>query len=127
MSGINLVYETLKKDSVIKSYLESAKDGLKIKFYEYPETADYEGSYMIIDPLINGMPSSYSDKTWVTYDYLVHIDIFSRNYNDSLTLADRVRDVLWDKLGFKQNDMTSEYDTGIYREARRYTGSLHKK
>jgi len=33
---------------------------------------------------------------------------------------------LWEKLKFEQNDSVDEYDLGIYRDARRYKGVLHR-
>lgn len=124
--GLMLIYNILKDDQTILEYVSSEKDGSRIKFFEYPETADMEGNWIIIQSIINGLPSNMADETWVTYDYLMHVEVWSRKREDNLILANQIRDLLWKKLKFKQNDFTDEYDLGIYRDARRYKGTLHR-
>lgn len=124
--GLKLIYDILAEDEVIKEYTSSEQDGLRIKYFTYPETADMSGSWVVLEPIINALPSNMGDETWVTYDYLIHIEVWSRKREDNLTIANRIRDLLWDKLKFKQNDDTDEYDLGIYRDARRYKGTLHR-
>lgn len=123
---LDKIWKILINDDEVGSYVRSERDGYRIKFFEYPETADYSGPVVVLVPLINAMPSGYADETWVTYDYLLHVDVWSKKRTDSLALATRIRDLLWDKLGFKQNDSTDEYGAGIYRDARRYEGVLHR-
>jgi|SRR5699024_405973 len=124
--GLDIVYNILKQDETIKEYVSSEQDGLRIKYFTYPETADMEGSWIVLESIINAMPSSYADDTWVSYDYLLHIEVWSRERADNLIIANRIRDLLWEKLKFKQNDSVDEYDLGIYRDARRYKGALHR-
>lgn len=124
--GLDIVYNILKRDETIKEYVSSEQDGLRIKYFTYPETADMEGSWIVLESIINAMPSSYADDTWVSYNYLLHIEVWSRKRADNLIIADRIRDLLWEKLKFKQNDSVDEYDLGIYRDARRYKGVLHR-
>ena len=124
--GLMLIKNILKEDETILKYVSSERDGLRIKFFTYPETADMEGSWIVLEPIINALPSNMADETWVTYDYLMHVEVWSRKRDDNLVIANRIRDLLWDKLKFKQNDSTDEYDLGIYRDARRYKGTLHR-
>lgn len=123
---LEIVDDILRADEVLKEHLSSETDGFKSKFFKYPETADMEGSWVVLEPIINGLPSNMADETWVTYDYLIHIEVWSRKREDNLIIANRIRDLLWEKLKFKQNDDTDEYDLGIYRDARRYKGTLHR-
>lgn len=123
---LDKVRKIIKDDEVVKPYVESEKDGLRIKYFEYPETADMEGSWIVLESIINGLPSDYADDTWVAYDYLIHIEVWSRNREDNQVLATRIRDLLWENLKFKQSDSIDEYDLGIYRDARRYEGKLYR-
>lgn len=124
--GLELVYNILKDDAKVKSMATSKKDGLKIRYFDYPETADMTSNWIVLVPLINDRPSNFADKTWVTYDYLLHVDVFSNDREENRELASRIRDLLWDKLGFIQNDSDDQYEGGQYRDARRYKGTLHR-
>src|SRR5699024_6153669 len=123
---LDKVYKIIKDDEVVRSYVESETDGLRIRYFEYPETADMSGSWIVLESIINALPSGVSVDTWVYYDYLIHIEVWSRKREYNLIIANRIRDLLWDKLKFKQNDDTDEYDLGIYRDARRNEGQLHR-
>lgn len=123
---LDIVFNILRQDDLIKEYAESDTDGLRIKYFTYPETADMKGSWIVLESIINALPSDFADDTWVAYDFLIHIEVWSRKREDNIKLATRIRDLLWDKLKFKQNDSTDEYDLGIYRDARRYEGKLYR-
>lgn len=124
--GLMLVYNALKDDEVIRQYIESDTDGLRMRLYKYPETADVSGPFIVIDSIINGLPSNFSDDTWVSYDYLIHIEVWTPKRDDTINISNRITHVLWEELNFKQNDSTEEFDLGIYRDARRYEGQLHR-
>src|SRR5699024_8059578 len=123
---LDKVYKIIKDDDVVSSSVESETDGLRIRYFEYPETDDKSGSWIVLEYIINACPSFCSDDTWVSYDYLIHIEVWSRKREDNLIIANRIRDLLWDKLKFKQSDSVDERDLGIYRDARRYEGQLHR-
>jgi len=123
---LDKVCKILKEDELVRSYVESESDGLKIKYFTYPETADMEGSWIVLESIINALPSDYGDDTWVAYDYLIHIEVWSRKREDNLVLSNHIRDLLWEKIRFKQNDSVDEFDLGIYRDARRYEGKLYR-
>src|SRR5699024_8367027 len=96
------------------------------KYFEYPETADMSGSWTALESIVNALPSGFSDDTWVSYDYLIHIEVWSRKREDNLIIANRIRDLSWDTLKFKHTDSVDERDLGIYRDARRYEEQLHR-
>lgn len=121
-----MVYNILKEDDVIKDYCTSDRDGLKIRYFTYPETADMSGNWIILEPIINEKPSNLADDTWVTYDYMLHVEVWSRDRESNRLVASRVRKLLSDKLKFIQDDDIDEHDLGIYRDARRYKGTLHR-
>src|SRR5699024_5032036 len=123
---LDKVYKIIKDDEVVRSYVESETDGLRIKYFEYPETADMSGSWIVLESIVNALPSGFSDDTWVSYDYLIHIEVWSRKREDNFIMSNRIRDLLWDKSKFKQNYSVDERDVGIYRDARRYEGQLHR-
>src|SRR5690625_2826885 len=123
---LDMVYNILRNDDLIKEYCISERDGLRIKYFKYPETADMNGNWIVLEPLLNELPSNFADETWVTYDYLLHVEVWSKNRESNRIIATRVRDLLWDKLKFRENDNIDEMDLGIYRDARRYKGVLHR-
>lgn len=124
--GLQLVYDVLKVDDLIRNYCYSVRDGLRIKFFEYPETADMTGNWIVLESIINELPSHLADDTWVTYEYLLHVEVWSRNRESNRMVARRVRDILKEEFNFIQNDSVDETDLGIYRDARRYKGVLHR-
>lgn len=124
--GLQLVYDLLIADDVIKQHCYSEDDGFRIRFFEYPETANMSDNWIVLDSITNEMPVYYADETWVAYDYLLHLEVWSRSRVENRLIANHIRDLLWKKLKFKQNDDIDEYDVGIYRDARRFTGTLHR-
>lgn len=125
--GLWLIYNVLKDDELIKKYCYSERDDdLRIRFYEYPETADMSGNWIVLESIINELPSDYADDTWVAYEYLLHVEVWSRSRSENKLIAKRIRDLLWRTYKFRQNDDHEEYDLGIYRDARRYKGKLHR-
>jgi len=125
------IYNALIEDELIVE-----KAGNRIKFYEYPEQSTLEELFVIIDPLDTPMPSDYADNKWLTEDYLVQIDVWSKVYDESRSLeiyydtkavAKRVQKIMWD-LGFgNYGGGLDEYDSDykIYRDARRYRGKKY--
>lgn len=117
-----LIYDELMKDDYI---VEQAAG--RIKFYEYPETGDVTGPYIVIDPLDVPMPSDFADNTYLTEDYIFQIDVWTKNRLTTKKLAKRIQDILW-KMNFPNSGGgMDEYDkeSEIYRDARRYRGKLY--
>ncbi|MGM8215175.1 DUF3168 domain-containing protein [Bacillaceae bacterium W0354] len=122
MDILNEVYQALIADDYIK---EQALG--RIKYYEYPATGDVDNPRIIIDPIDTPTPSDYADNTWVKLDFLIQIDVWTRNRLLTDTLADKVRDVMWERFGFVQKAGPKEYESGVYRDARRYRGTLYRE
>lgn len=120
MDILDKVYETLIADD----YIEEKAYG-KIKYYDYPAVNEFDDPQIIIDPLDAPSPADYADDYWMTYDYLLQIEVWSNNRKLLQGLADRIRESMW-QLGFHQNSGTKEYDGGIFRDARRYRGKLYR-
>lgn len=116
-----IIYNALLMDPYI---VEQASG--RIKFYEYPESGNLEAPFIIIDPIDIPKPADLADDTWLTYDCLYQIEIWTKDRSTTKTLGEKVHQVLW-KLGFKQNGGLSEYDSGIFRDARRFRGKLYRE
>ncbi|PWU68316.1 tail completion protein gp17 [Gracilibacillus dipsosauri] len=122
MDILDEIYEALIADAYIKEQTLG-----RIKFYEYPETGDVDNPYIVIDPIDTPTPSQYADDQWTKLDFLLQIDIWSHNRKLTESIADKVRDVMWDTFGFAQRAGPKEYDQGVFRDARRYRGSLYRE
>lgn len=127
MDIVDVVYKKLIVNDYIKSqtYIRETDD-YRIKFYEYPETGDITGPYIIIDPLDDGKPVNYADNKWTKLDFLLQVEVWSSNRKTTLHLSQTIRDLMWSELGFHQIKGPNEYDKGIYRNANRYRGTLYR-
>jgi len=121
MDILNKIYEALMADDFIKDQASG-----RIKFYQYPEMGSVDSPYIVIAPIDPPMPSDFADNTWTKLDYLVQIDVYSRNRQLTDSIADRIRDIMWERFGFRQQSGPKEYDEGIFRDARRYRGKLYR-
>ncbi|MEC5422393.1 DUF3168 domain-containing protein [Virgibacillus sp. C22-A2] len=121
MDILSIIYNRLIADDYIK---EQALG--RIKYYEYPATGDVDNPFIVIDPLDDGSPVDFADNTWTKLDFLIQIDVWTLNRLTTLNLANTVRDVMWNDLGFKQINGPNEYDEGIFRKADRYRGTLYR-
>lgn len=130
MDVLMLIHHALLEDEYIESqtsYSESGKTKYRIKFYEYPETGNVDGAYIVIDPLDAPLPSVFGDNTYLTEDYIFQVDVWTKNRLVTKKISKRVQDVLW-KLNFPvSGGGMDEYDkpTGIYRMAKRYRGKVN--
>jgi len=101
----------------------------RIKFYEYPETGDVSNPYIVLDPLDAPKPNDYADNKWLTNDYMVQIDVWTKDRHLTRELSAEITRTMWN-LNFGQyGGGTNEWDenTGIFREARRYRGKRYSK
>lgn len=119
---LDITYNLLVEDDLVNQLVSRSA----IKYFTYPETADMSKNWIVLEPLINALPTEMVDDVWLGYEYLVHIEVWSRNRDENIKLSNRIRNILWEKIKFKQNDSTDEYDEGIYRDARRYEGILYR-
>lgn len=122
MDILSIVYNRLISNNYIK---EQALG--RIKYYEYPETGDVTNPHIVLDPIDDGKPIDFADNTWTKLDFLVQVDVWTRNRSTTLKLANTIRDVMWDDLGFGQTKGPNEYSDGIFRKADRYHGTLYRE
>lgn len=118
------IYEAFKGNKVIWFPSEN-----RIKYYEYPETGSITQPYVVIDPLDAPMQSDFADQEWLTYTYLIQIDIQSKKRLQTAEIAFEV-DKVMDSLGFRQyTGGADEYDsdTGIFRIAHTYRGTIYRQ
>lgn len=116
-----MVYQVLITDDYIKE-----KAFNRIKFFEYPETGEVTVPFIIIEPVNSLDPSEFADNNWLAYDCNLQIEVWSPERVITNTLADKIRDVLWERIGLKQNSGPQEYENGVFRDARRYTGTIYR-
>lgn len=116
---IDKIYETLTGDPYIL-----AQVGDRIKYYEYPAAADMKDTHIIIDPLDASKPGDYGDNEILTDDYLLQVEVWSKNRKVRDELARRVRKLLRGIGVVQYGGGFDEYDKdyAIYRDARRYRG-----
>lgn len=119
------IYNKLFTDEVIRDLV-----GDRIKFYKYPEPKNVKETHIIIDPLDVPKPDDYADDTWLTDDYLLQIDVWSKSMSERDVIALKVREIMLEILNFKQlsggvDEWDEDYD--IYRDARRYRGKSYRK
>ncbi|MGD7021779.1 hypothetical protein ACQCVK_04250 [Rossellomorea vietnamensis] len=117
------IYETLLADPFIKS-----KTAGRIKLYEYPAASEVTGPCIVIDPIGPSLPGDYADNQWLSDEHSLQIEVWSKTLSDTESISKRIREVMWDDLGFAQQASgVDEWDrdTGVYREARRYRGKTY--
>lgn len=119
---LDKIYDALVADEYIKELTLG-----RIKFYEYPATGEVDKPYIVIDPLDVPLPKDYADDTWMTDDYLIQIDVWTKDRKTRDKLALRIRHVMWN-IGFHQGAGTDEWDKdfNIYRDARQYRGKAYR-
>lgn len=117
------IYNALIADEYINE-----KAGNNIKFYDYPEAKDVKETHVIIDPLEPPKPGDFADDKWLTDDYFIQIDVWSKRMDERDIIAKKIQPLMW-KLGFKQVGGIDEWDKDfdIYRDARRYRGKAYRK
>lgn len=121
MDILDEIYNALIADNYIYEYCYG-----RIKYYQYPETGDVNAPYIVIEPLDSPLPTALADNEWLRLDYLVQIEVWSKNRKLTDSIAGRVREIMWDRFGFRQQSGPKEYESGIFRDARRYSGTLYR-
>jgi|SRR5690625_4095438 len=111
------IYHDLVANPLI---LEKVDD--RIKFYEYPETGEVDKPFIIIDPLATPRVVGTGDDKRIVYEYLYQVDVRTKTLNDTQLVMESVSDVFWNKGFTESGSGIDEYDTGIYRQAKRFVG-----
>lgn len=121
---LNNIYQALIANPTIVN-----KVGNRIKYYEYPETADVTNPYIIIDPLDAPIPSVAGDNVWLVEEQIIQVDVWTKSRADKLLLGSLIREIM-QSINYAQiGSGVDEYDSDvkIYRDGRRYLASHHKK
>lgn len=118
MDILDVVYGVLEEDEEIQS---------NIKFFEYPEVKEIDSLKIVIDPLDSPDPADFADNKWLTLDFQIQIDVFSDDRHQTNNVADKIRDLMWDSIGFKQKNGPRSYEHGVFRDVRRYRGKLYRE
>lgn len=120
MDELMKLYNALIADPVIKQHSEG-----RIKFYEYPATGDVDGVVIIIDPLSEPLESEYGDDLPIVEAFPVQVDVWSRDSHSTELVMKRVNKI-FRSIGYLYNGPgPNEYDEGIFRSVRRYTGKYY--
>lgn len=116
-----IIYNALNSNYVVKTFC-----GNRIKFYEYPETADTTQPFLIIDPLDVPNPAWYGSNENLAFEYTYQIDIQGHDLETVKIIAESVRQEMRN-IGFEQiPGGLDEYfhDTKRYVDARRYSANI---
>lgn len=124
MDILSLTYNVLIADDYIR---DQAGNDDRIKYFKYPETGNVDNPYIVITPIDAPTPKDFADNTWLTFDCLIQIDVWSPQRTLTNGIADRIRDALWERLGLQMTPGPQEYDKNIYSDARRYRGTLYRE
>ena len=121
---LDYMYSLLIADDVINQHV-----GNRIKFYKYPPTGDFSGTYIVFDPIDTNQIGDYADGIYLTEDSLVQVDIWSKNKETRDLVAKRIRKILVDDNGFSETTGPDEFDkdTRIYRLAKRYGMKFYRE
>ncbi|AQL56417.1 hypothetical protein [Abyssicoccus albus] len=127
------IYEVIKSDDKLSELLDQKEE---IFFNRYPEVESIEGPCIIIDDIITPMPKEYADNNYMTHNYIVQIDVYTkvnvginaRLLRDEIT--ERIIEVLKQELSVDhissgQPEYDDEYQ--IYRSSNRFEGTFYKK
>lgn len=123
MKAEDVIYNTLMANETI-----AKEAGGRIKYYEYPETGEVNEPHIVIDPLDAPLADDYADNTWLTWDCLCQIDVWTKNRQITNELMKEVQNALWE-IGFHQSGGAGDEwdkDTGIFRQAKQFRGKFYK-
>lgn len=125
------LYNALIADPLVIShtaYTDSwNRQAYRVKLYEYPETADVSGPFIIIDPLGSPLPTVYGSNTPIIEEHLLQVDVWTKKPDITRELSKRVTQIFRENGFGYTGSGVDEYDkdTKIYRQARRYTGAYY--
>lgn len=128
---LTVIYNQLIKDPVIAKEFnipDEDTEKSRIKYYEYPDTGEVDKPFLVIDLLDSPDQGDFADNTWLTDDYLVQIDVWSKERVLTKDLFEKVRKAMWE-LNFGQyGGGVNQWDkkTGIYRIAKRFRGKVYR-
>lgn len=114
------IYELLKADKYIQ--LECFD---RIKFYEYPETADTSKPFIIIEPLEIISPSTHGSNKELNITFSYQIDVQGSKRMTVKNIQAKIKDIMvcngFSQLPYGMDEYFKE--TKRYVDARRYVGN----
>lgn len=120
MDILKNIYDTLINDQEIADQASG-----NIKFYEFPDSMSLgDGPYIIIEPLDVPRPIIFGDNQRMIFDGLFQVETWSKKRDTTREAAERIESLLWSE-GFRQVGGIDEFDSGVYRDARRYRKSIY--
>ncbi|WP_217588740.1 hypothetical protein [Lentibacillus saliphilus] len=122
MDVLDDIYNALVADDFIR---EQAMG--RIKFFEYPATGDVTGPYIVIDEISPPIAIEYGSNKEIAYEQITQIDVWSTDRKLTRNLANAIRDTLRNKNVTQSAIGPSDYDKGVFRDARRYTHIFYKE
>lgn len=131
MNVINAVYDALLADDVIREETSFRNEwgdmDHRIKFYEYPESGNVDGPFIIIDPLGPPLDSDYGDDEPIAEEYLYQIDVWTKKRTLTKDLAKRAKKALRKAGFYYYSGGLDEYDpdSKVFRDARRFRGKVY--
>lgn len=106
----------------INSY---GRQDYRIKQYEYPETGDVNGLVVVLDPLAEPIQSVFGDDEAIAEDFLIQVDVWSKDAASTEAVTKRITKIFREH-GYNYSAAgPKEYDKGIFRSVRRYTGRYY--
>jgi len=115
-----MIYQTIINDQDIATQAAG-----KIKYYEFPDSMTMdEGPYIIIEPLDVPIPIIFGDNKRLIHDSLFQVETWSKTRIVTREIAERIESLLWD-AGFRQVGGIDEFDSDVFRDARRYRKSVY--
>lgn len=123
LTNVLIADELIEKET---RYINSwGRQDYRIKQYEYPETGNVDGPVIILDPLAEPIQSIFGDDEAIAEDFLIQVDVWSRKSSSTDALAKQITKVFREH-GYNYSDAgPKEYDEGIFRSVRRYTGRYY--
>lgn len=120
MGELGRIYDALIADPIIQDRV-----GDRIKFYEYPETGEVIDVMIIIDPLSEPIESEYGDDEPIAEKFPIQVDVWSKDADLTDLVMKQVNKVLRGIGYYYDSPGPKEYDSGIFRSVRRYTGTYY--
>ncbi|APC48294.1 hypothetical protein BME96_08995 [Virgibacillus halodenitrificans] len=122
MDVLDEIYKLLVADNYIREQVMG-----RIKFFEYPATGDVTGPYIVIDEIGPPIAVEYGGNKEIAYEQITQIDVWSTDRKLTRNLANAIRDVLRNDNVTQSAIGPSDYDKGVFRDARRYTFIYYKE
>ena len=115
---ISIIHSYLIRNDAIDKHCRG-----RIKFYDYPETAEADAPHILISPIGSPMPDEFGSNKELTTNFVFQIDVRGRDRKLAAFLQDEIKKVMW-SIGFYTIGGTDQYDSELdkFLNGRRYEG-----